>query len=256
MTAKDKLLATLRSLPAMGEKSLKSWGLEQRPQLTGRQAEELADALVADGLATCAPRPNGEFAWRAVIVSEATPSEPIRVEPARGEVVPGVGGAMSDQADSFALWWGKSRDAGAMLKSLYRIMHEDHQYRRIFGSSACHLISFEPCMSSKSTESISALRVHLMIGAVGLSDVRRVLSRHGKLTGADLAIDGVLRCLESPDRTNDFLAEEVARQVARDLSAISDGRYSVNYWNIVLADKLRELMPVPPVPAFMEQVTI
>lgn len=82
-TTRDKLLAALRSRPAMGEQSLKSWGREQRPQLTGSQAEALADALVSDGLATRETRRNGDYVWRAITTSEASafapPEEPAAV---------------------------------------------------------------------------------------------------------------------------------------------------------------------------------
>lgn len=87
---KKKLLGLLASRPAAGEDSLKKWGREQRPQLLSHQAEEIADALVEDGLATVEVRTSGRV-WRAVtrkpepppieVTTGETPGETARTEP-------------------------------------------------------------------------------------------------------------------------------------------------------------------------------
>lgn len=87
---KKKLLGLLASRPAAGEDSLKKWGREQRPQLLSHQAEEIADALVEDGLATTEERGQGQRIWRAVtrrpepppieVTTRETPGETARTE--------------------------------------------------------------------------------------------------------------------------------------------------------------------------------
>ena len=78
---KDKLLAFLRSRPAAGEASLKSWGRDQRPQIPGSLVEEIADALVAEGKATCGVRTHGGRVWRAAIDAPPAPEPDVEEEP-------------------------------------------------------------------------------------------------------------------------------------------------------------------------------
>ncbi len=79
---KAKLLKYLgdKGLPAIGERSLKTWASEQRPALLGHQAEEIADALVTDKKMTREPRRDG-WVWRLVPPSPGAPAAlPVSVE--------------------------------------------------------------------------------------------------------------------------------------------------------------------------------
>jgi hypothetical protein len=82
-TTKASLLAFLRSRAACGESSLKTWGQAQRPVITFGQGEEIANALVDDGLAERETRKSGEFVWRAVL-------EPASDEVEKEEAPPSV----------------------------------------------------------------------------------------------------------------------------------------------------------------------
>lgn len=72
---KAKLLAFLQSRAAAGEQSLKTWGKQHK--LLSHQAEQMADALVSEGLALREERASG-FVWRAVARAEE-PAAPASV---------------------------------------------------------------------------------------------------------------------------------------------------------------------------------
>lgn len=78
---KAKLLAFLRGRAAAGEQSLKTWGKQHK--LLSHQAEQLADALVSEGLATREERASG-YVWRAVARAE----EPALPAPALEDETP------------------------------------------------------------------------------------------------------------------------------------------------------------------------
>lgn len=91
---KDKLLSFLRSRAAAGEASLKSWGRDQRPQIPGLLAEEIADALVAEGKATRETKVHGGRVWRAAVEAPPAPtSDEPDVEGAAEEEPVAVAGA-------------------------------------------------------------------------------------------------------------------------------------------------------------------
>lgn len=83
---KAKLLALLGSVAAVGEKSLKTWAHQNK--LLAHQAEDLANALVKDGLAVKEERASG-WVWRKVR-EEPAPSPPdLLDEPApAGPILP------------------------------------------------------------------------------------------------------------------------------------------------------------------------
>lgn len=84
---KAKLLALLGSVAAVGEKSLKTWAHQNK--LLAHQAEDLANALVADGLAVKEERASG-WVWRKVREEDPAPSPPdLLDEPApAGPILP------------------------------------------------------------------------------------------------------------------------------------------------------------------------
>lgn len=90
---KNKLLALLRSRAAAGEASLKSWGRDQRPQIPGILAEEIADALVSEGKATREVRSHGGRVWRAVLEAPPAPTPEPDVEGVAEEEPVAVAGA-------------------------------------------------------------------------------------------------------------------------------------------------------------------
>lgn len=89
---KARFLAFLGSRAAAGEGSLKTWGSQQRPPLTGTMVEDIADALVEDGVAIKETRPSG-YVWKkklappapeqrpAIVVEVDPPLPPARPEP-------------------------------------------------------------------------------------------------------------------------------------------------------------------------------
>lgn len=64
----------MSSRAAAGEGSLKTWGAQQRPPVTGSQAEDVADALTEDGVLVKEERASG-WVWRkALDVAPAAPA--------------------------------------------------------------------------------------------------------------------------------------------------------------------------------------
>lgn len=72
---KARFLAFLGSRAAAGEGSLKTWGSQQRPPLTGTMVEDIADALVDDGLATRESRAHG-YVWKKTPTPPAAENKP------------------------------------------------------------------------------------------------------------------------------------------------------------------------------------
>lgn len=80
---KARFLAFLGSRAAAGEGSLKTWGSQQRPPLTGTMVEDIADALVEDGTAIKETRPSG-YVWKKKLAAPAPEQRPaivVEVEP-------------------------------------------------------------------------------------------------------------------------------------------------------------------------------
>ena len=65
---KDSMRKWFSARAAAGEGSLKTWGGMQRPPITGSQAEDVADALVEDGLLSKEERASG-WVWRKVLAT-------------------------------------------------------------------------------------------------------------------------------------------------------------------------------------------
>lgn len=72
---KRKLWTWFQARSAAGEKSLLSWGRDQKPPLTSGQVEQLADALVEDGVLTKERRGSG-WVWLRVHDAELPESAP------------------------------------------------------------------------------------------------------------------------------------------------------------------------------------
>lgn len=81
MIVTDKLKESLKNFmgprAAAGEGSLKTWGSAQKPPITGSQAEDVADALVDEGVLEKEERASG-FVWRKVL--SAAPAAPVAAE--------------------------------------------------------------------------------------------------------------------------------------------------------------------------------
>lgn len=75
---KARFLTFLGSRAAAGEGSLKTWGSQQKPPLTGTMVEDIADALVEDGAAIKETRPSG-YVWKKKLAPPAPEQRPVIV---------------------------------------------------------------------------------------------------------------------------------------------------------------------------------
>lgn len=183
---KNKLLALLRSRAAAGEASLKSWGRDQRPQIPGILAEEIADALVSEGKATREVRSHGGRVWRAVLEAPPAPTPEPDVEGVAEEEPVAVAGAAepcqrcAELNATVATWerqWGSHGIERMVLQSeIASLRQERDEARHSLATSAAEYdrLFKHLCRRLAIEETVS---VDYIVGAVGLlvdgADARR-----------------------------------------------------------------------------------
>ena len=77
---KEALMRFMSSRAAAGEGSLKTWGAALKPSITGSQAEDVANALVADGLLVREARARG-YVWKRKLSPDEAHEEPASSPP-------------------------------------------------------------------------------------------------------------------------------------------------------------------------------